>query len=145
MTTQYSSSVQKIVDASARCSEIGNAIGMTLLANGFDGMTAASKETMVTCFEASLEIMSGLVAWNAGDRSYESWETMFVKANSNEKWLAIDATGELAEISKDIIATGDLVGYFNEVVLPLDLTPVQASIDTITEVLEFIKSRVTID
>lgn len=145
MTTQFSAGVQMVIDASARSSEIGNAIGQAIMANGFDGMTAANKETMITCFEAAVAIMSNLVEWNNGDRAYDTWLKMFIEANTNEKWMAIDATGELTILANKIINEGDLVGYFNDVVLPLDLSEVPTSIETIKEVLEFIHTRVTIN
>lgn len=145
MTTQFSAGVQMVIDASTRSAEIGNAIGQAILANGFDSMTAANKETMITCFEAAVAIMSNLVEWNNGDRSYDTWLKMFIEANTNEKWMAIDSTGELTVLANKIINEGDLVGYFNDVVLPLDLSEVPTSIETIKEILEFIHTRVTID
>lgn len=145
MTTQYSANVQKIIDATTRSSEIGDNIGKAILANGFDAMTKANKETLIICFEAALTIMTDLVDWYNGDRSYESWLAMFIKANTNKKWMSIDKTGELTTLAEEIITNGDLAAYFDEVVVTLDLANVPDGIQAITEVLEFVHTRGTID
>lgn len=130
MTTPVSATTARVRAFQIECQEIGkNLIGDYI---GTDGQLIYNPETrdkVITILEYSLEISKECRVWRDSGAGYAEWMEMYVRANNNEAYMAIDKTGRLKEIAAEMIQITDLEEYFELDIKPLDLSQIDLAIE----------------
>ena len=139
MTTQYSPTVQRIIDISNQAAIIGNDYAMRIVANAPAGITQADKDGLIKIMEKNIAIQSDLLAWVEAGRTFETWVPVFEAAQLGIDFDAIDPTGKLRELSDMTWAREDLKAYYDEVIVGLELDDISMNIFIFKESLAFVK------
>lgn len=114
--------VQMILDMNLEADAIGHSLIAPILEKGLEGITPEGNATLLTFFEAALNINIGLKRWVDEGQTYEGWLQAFIEANRNEAFLALDTSGRLREMVDKMFNEADLEGYYNLVVKPMNIS-----------------------
>lgn len=131
MTNSIPASVQYVIDANKQCEEIGKEIAAPIFAEGFSNISPENKILIIKLAQINMHLQERLLDWHENNRNFEFWHAMFKDINSNVDFLSIDPSGRLKEIATDMMANGDMEGYYKYVVEPMELntTMVRISIE----------------
>lgn len=117
MTT--TKSVQAIVELNAKAEAIGKGLVAPMLAKGFNNLDAADLDLLIKYLVVGLDIQERLQVWLEAEGGYEGWMEMFTYVNGPESdFSKIDDSGEIRKLCDEMFITGDLEGYYHEVVMP---------------------------
>lgn len=137
----FSPEVQYIINQQAKFETLTQEALQNLLGNGIDELKSEDVPLALRIIDLSIGGLEDAVVWAAGDRTFESWQELYLKHNQHPDLDIIDPTGTLRALGEDIINAPGLEDYFNQIITVSPFDELEIVLDGLKGIREIVAAK----